>query len=51
MWAHLQALVIGLLGAALFVAVEKFEPNRQHAYLFMFLILTVGALTIVELLP
>jgi hypothetical protein len=50
MWAILQALVIGLLGAVLFVAVEKLEPNRQYAYPFMFLILTVGALAIVELL-
>jgi hypothetical protein len=35
----------------LFVAVEKIEPNRPYAYLFMFLILAVGMLAIVELVP
>jgi hypothetical protein len=51
MWALVQALLIGLLGAVLFVAVEKIEPNRLYAYLFMFLILAVGALAIIELVP
>jgi hypothetical protein len=49
MWALLQALAIGFVAAVLFVAVEKIEPNR--AYLFMFLILAVGVLAIVELVP
>jgi hypothetical protein len=38
--------------AVLFVAVEKLEPNRLYAYLFMFLIIAVGTLAIVDqLLP
>ncbi len=49
MWALLQALAIGFVAAVLFVAVEKIEPNRPYAYLFMFLILAVGMLAIVEL--
>ena len=48
MWALLQALAIGFVAAVLFVAVEKIEPNRPYAYLFMFLILAVGMLAIVE---
>ena len=48
MWAQLQAVTIGLIAAALFVAVEKLEPNRQFAYMFMFLILAIGALAIAE---
>jgi hypothetical protein len=51
MWAPLRALSIGLVAALLFVAVEKIQPNRPYAYLFMFPILAVGALAIVELLP
>ena len=51
MWALLQALAIGLVAAVLFVAVEKIEPNRLYAYLFMFLILALSLLAIVELLP
>ena len=47
----LQALAIGFVAAVLFVAVEKIEPNRPYAYLFMFLILAVGMLAIVELVP
>jgi hypothetical protein len=50
MWAQLQAVTIGFIAAALFVAVEKLEPNRPYACLFMFLILSVGTLAIVELL-
>jgi hypothetical protein len=49
--ALLQALAIGLVAAVLFVAVEKIEPNRLYAYLFMFLILALSLLAIVELLP
>ena len=48
MWALLQALAIGFVAAVLFVAVEKIEPNRPYAYLFMFLILAVGMLAIVD---
>jgi hypothetical protein len=51
MWALLQALAIGLVAAVLFVAVEKIEPNRLYAYLFMFLILALSLLAIVELSP
>jgi hypothetical protein len=51
MWALLRALAIGLVAALLFVAVEKIEPNRPYAYVFMFLILAVGTLAMVELLP
>jgi uncharacterized membrane protein YgaE (UPF0421/DUF939 family) len=51
MWAQLQAVTIGLVAAVLFVAVEKHEPNRPYAYLFMFLILAVGTLAIIELVP
>jgi hypothetical protein len=49
--ALLQALAIGFVAAVLFVAVEKIEPNRPYAYLFMFLIIAIGTLAIVELLP
>jgi hypothetical protein len=49
MWALLQALAIGFVAAVLFVAVEKHEPNRPYAYLF--LILAVGTLAIIELVP
>ena len=48
MWALLQALAIGFVAAVLFVAVEKYEPNRLYAYLFMFLIIAVGTLAIVD---
>ena len=51
MWALLQALAIGFAAALLFVAVEKIEPNRLYAYLFMFLILAIGTLAILDLLP
>ena len=52
MWALLQALAIAFVAAVLFVAVEKLEPNRLYAYLFMFLIIAVGTLAIVDqLLP
>jgi hypothetical protein len=51
MWAQLQAVTIGFIAAALFVAVEKIEPNRLYAYLFMFLILAVGTLAIIESVP
>ena len=48
MWALLQALAIGLSAAVLFVIVEKFEPNRLYAYLFMFLIIALGTLAILN---
>jgi hypothetical protein len=48
MWALLQALAIGFVAAVLFVAVEKHEPNRLYAYLFMFLIIALGILVIVD---
>jgi hypothetical protein len=51
MWALLQALAIGFVGAVLFVAVEKHEPNRRYAYLLMFLIIALGTLAILELSP
>jgi hypothetical protein len=51
MLALLQALVIGFIAAVLFLAVEKLEPNRLYAYLFMFLIITFGTLAVVDLLP
>jgi hypothetical protein len=38
MWA---ALAIAFVAAVLFVAVEKHEPNRLYAYLFMFLIIAL----------
>ena len=47
----LTALAIAFVAAVLFVAVEKHEPNRPYAYLFMFLILAVGTLAIIELVP
>ena len=48
MSALLQALAIAFVAAVLFVAVEKHEPNRLYAYLFMFLIIAVGILAIVD---
>ena len=45
MWA---ALAIALVAAVLFVAVEKHEPNRLYAYLFMFLIIAVGTLAMFD---
>jgi hypothetical protein len=45
MWA---ALAIAFVAAVLFVAVEKHEPNRLYAYLFMFLIIALGILVIVD---
>jgi hypothetical protein len=51
MWALHQALAIGFVAAVLFVAVEKYEPNRPYAYLLMFLIIALGMLAIVELSP
>jgi hypothetical protein len=51
MWALLQALAIAFVAAVVFV-VEKLEPNRLYAYLFMFLIIAVGTMAIVDqLLP
>ena len=43
--------MIGFIAAVLFLAVEKLEPNRLYAYLFMFLIITFGTLAVVDLLP
>jgi hypothetical protein len=48
MWPLLQALEIAFVAAVLFVAVKKYEPNRLYAYLFMFLIIAVGTLAIVD---
>jgi hypothetical protein len=54
MWmlALFQTLGIGFVAAVLFVTVEKFEPNRQFAYLLMFLIVALGTLAILnQLVP
>jgi hypothetical protein len=52
MWALFQALGIGFVAAVLFVAVEKVEPNRLYAYLFIFLIIAIGTLAILnQLVP
>jgi hypothetical protein len=48
MLALLQTLAIGFAAAVLFVTVDKFEPNRLYAYLFMFLILALGTLAILN---
>jgi hypothetical protein len=48
MWALLQALAIGFGAAVLFVTVDKFESNRLYAYLFMFLIIALGTLAILN---
>ena len=37
-----------LAAAVLFVTVEKSEPNRLYAYLFMFLIIALGTLAILN---
>jgi hypothetical protein len=50
MSALLQALAIGFVAAVLFMGVEKFQPNRLCAYLFMFLIIAAGTLAILDLL-
>jgi hypothetical protein len=44
MLALFQALAIGFAAAVLFVTVEKFE----YAYLFMFLIIALGTLAILN---
>ena len=41
-------LAIGFGAAVLFVTVEKFEPNRLCAYPFMFLIIALGTLAILN---
>jgi hypothetical protein len=46
--ALFQALGVGFVAAVLFVTVEKFEPNRLYAYLFMFLIIALGTLAILN---
>jgi hypothetical protein len=52
MWALLQALAIGFVAAVLFVTVDKFEPNRLYACLFMFLIIALSTLAILnQLVP
>jgi uncharacterized membrane protein YbjE (DUF340 family) len=43
MWTNLYVFTICLVAGALFIAVNKFEPNRLLAYLLMFLLLAVGA--------
>ena len=48
MFALFQALAIGFAAAVLFVTVDKFEPNRLYAYLFMFLIIALGTLAILN---
>ena len=48
MLAPFQALAIGIAAAVLFVTVEKFEPNRLYVYLFMFLIIALGTLAILN---
>jgi hypothetical protein len=51
MSALFYVFTIGFVAAIMFVAVDKFEPNRRYAYVLMFLILAVGTLAILSRLP
>jgi hypothetical protein len=48
MWALLYSFTIAFVAAVLFVVVEKHELNRLYAYLFMFRIIALGILAIVD---
>jgi len=48
MGAFVQALLIGLLGAALFLSVEKYEPDSSIAYMLKFLLVLWGSAAILH---
>jgi hypothetical protein len=48
----LYVIIIGSIAAALFVAIDWLEPNRQYALLPKFIVVAVAAVAIVNrLLP
>jgi hypothetical protein len=52
MWAFFYSFTICVVGAALFLIVDEFEPNRQYANVLKFLILALGAAAIArQLVP
>ena len=52
MWALIYVLTISFVAAALFLIVDRFEPNRRLALVLKFLILALaGAATARQLLP
>ena len=52
MWVFFYSFTICVVGAALFLIVDKFEPNRRYANVLKFLILAFGAAAIArQLVP
>ena len=43
MWAFFYSFTIRFVAAALFLIVDKFEPDRRYANVLKFLVLALGA--------
>jgi hypothetical protein len=48
MQAVLEALLIGFLGAVLFLFVDRYEPNTSIAYVLKFLVLLWGGAVVLH---
>jgi len=46
--ALIEALIIGFVGAVLFVAVDRFERNGPMANFLKFLVLVIGAVAVLH---